>query len=78
MPSNRSAGSSSATTARPTGRSQLILLRELGDPVIAGKARIAWDGLSRACHHHSYELQPTVGEVRGLVMAVKEIVEQGK
>jgi hypothetical protein len=61
------------TAARPTGRSQLILLRELGDPVIAAKARIAWGGLSRACHHHSYELQPTVREVRALVLLVREI-----
>ena len=61
------------TTGRPTARSQLVLLRELGDPEIAAAARVAWDGLSRACHHHSYELQPTVREVRALVELVREI-----
>jgi hypothetical protein len=66
------------TMARPTGRSQLILLRELDDPEIAAKAQVAWDGLSRACHHHSYELQPSVGEVRVLTKLVKEVAGQGK
>lgn len=61
------------TVGRPTFRSQLVLLRELGDPVVAERARVAWDGLSRACHHHSYELQPTVTEVRILVGRVKDV-----
>lgn len=66
------------TVARPTFRSQLVLLRELGDPVVADRARVAWDGLSRACHHHSYELQPTVGEVRTLTNLVKEVTGVGE
>ncbi len=65
------------TSARPTFRSQLILLRELGDPVVADNARVAWDGLSRACHHHSYELQPTAREVRGLVDVVRNVGGRG-
>ena len=60
---------------RPTFRSQLVLLRELGDPVVAERARVAWDGLSRACHHHSYELQPMVAEVRCHILKAKEVVE---
>ena len=63
------------TDARPTFRSQLVLLRELGDPVVAEQARVAWDGLSRACHHHSYELQPTVTEVRCHITTVKKVLE---
>lgn len=63
------------TGVRPTFRSQLVLIRELGDPVVAEQARVAWDGLSRACHHHSYELQPTVTEVRCHILKVKEFVE---
>ncbi len=39
---------------RPTMRSQLILLRELGDREVGRKAQVAWDGLSQACHHHAY------------------------
>ena len=63
------------TTLRPTGRSQLILVRELGNPVEAAKAQIAWDGLSRACHHHSYELQPPVAEVRTLLQLVRAVTK---
>lgn len=63
------------TVARPKFRSQLVLLRELGDPVVAERGRVAWDGLSRACHHHSYELQPSPTEVRGLTKAVTEFLK---
>lgn len=66
------------TVARPTGRSQLILIRELGDVDVAAKAQTAWDGLSRACHHHSYELQPSSAEVRMHIRAVREISGWGK
>lgn len=66
------------TIARPTGRSQLILIRELGDADVAANAQTAWDGLSRACHHHSYELQPSSAEVRMHIRAVREISGWGK
>jgi len=62
---------------RPSMRSQLILLREIGDSEIGPTAQIAWDGLSRACHHHAYELQPTVDEVHGLVNLVRQIALAG-
>jgi len=58
---------------RPTMRSQLIILRELGDRQIGGRAQVAWDGLSQACHHHAYDLQPTIDEVRGLVLLVHQV-----
>lgn len=61
----------------PSMRSQLILLREIGDSEIGRKAQIAWDGLSRACHHHAYELQPTGDEVRGLANLVRQIALAG-
>lgn len=62
------------TTARPSFRSQLVLLREFGDPAVAERARVAWDGLSRACHHHSYELQPTAAEVRCHIITIKKVL----
>jgi hypothetical protein len=31
----------------------------------------AWDHLSRACHHHAYELTPTLGEARDLLTRVQ-------
>jgi hypothetical protein len=56
-------------------RSKIILLRQLGDPVVGHKAQLAWAGLSNACHHHAYELQPTAAEVRSLLRLVAEIGE---
>ncbi|MEV0328953.1 hypothetical protein AB0H63_21255 [Micromonospora echinospora] len=44
---------------------QLLALRAYTDPETALVARIAWHGLSRAMHHHAYELAPTVTELRG-------------
>jgi len=52
---------------RASMRCRLIYLRVLGDVVSAERACVAWDGLSRACHHHAYELAPTPGEVRHLL-----------
>jgi len=60
---------------RPTTRCQLILLRH-DDPEIGRFAQIAWDGLSRACHHHACELQPTVGEVRSLIRLVQRVADE--
>jgi hypothetical protein len=58
---------------RASMRSTIILLRQLDDPVVGHKAQAAWAGLSNACHHHAYELQPTAAEVRSLLKLVAEI-----
>ena len=50
-------------------RQQLICLREYMDPARAGEIAHAWSALSRACHHHPYELAPTVGELEGWMAA---------
>ena len=34
-------------------------------------AKRVWHGLSRAVHHHAYELEPSVAEVRQLVKQVR-------
>ena len=53
-------------------RAQLICLREyLADDELAGRVHHAWNALSRACHHHPYELAPTVGELRDWLDAVE-------
>lgn len=57
----RSAGASSD---RATMHSRLIVVRVLHGDQVANRAAIAWMGLSTACHHHAYELTPTVDEVR--------------
>ena len=46
-------------------RTQLICLRSyLEDAGLAARAGHAWSALSRACHHHRYELAPTSGELQ--------------
>lgn len=45
---------------------QLLCLTEyLNDADIALEAHHVWSALSRACHHHPYELAPTAGELEG-------------
>jgi hypothetical protein len=52
---------------------QLICLRVAyeDDPALFTGLASAWDQLSRACHHHAYELTPTITEVRDLIGRVK-------
>jgi hypothetical protein len=47
-------------------RAQLLLLPlpQFAGPEAARLAREAWLGLSRAAHHHAYELAPTAAELR--------------
>ena len=43
---------------------QLACLGEvLSDPSVIADVRSAWASLSRACHHHHYELEPTAAEL---------------
>jgi hypothetical protein len=45
-------------------RPQLICLREyLDDPALAADVQHSWNSLSETCHHHPYELAPSVGEL---------------
>jgi len=41
------------------------------DPVLVSGLAGAWDQLSRACHHHAYELTPTTTEVRHLISCLR-------
>ncbi|WP_406032210.1 hypothetical protein OG801_27335 [Nocardioides sp. NBC_00163] len=43
------------------------------DPDLARTARYAWLGLSELCHHHAYELTPTVGQARHLLEMVTRV-----
>src|SRR5688500_8649034 len=40
-------------------RAQLLCLPTFVDRSVAVSASVAWAELSRACHHHAYELPPT-------------------
>ena len=47
-------------------RSRLAVLHALDKTGFDRTAEYAWNALSRACHHHSYELSPTISELRHL------------
>ena len=56
-------------------RTQLICLRSyLEDAPLAARAGHAWSALSRACHHHPYELAPTAGELQSWFSVVRDLV----
>jgi hypothetical protein len=60
-----------------TTRAQLICLRQYWfDKREAGRIHLAWVGLSRACHHHPYELAPTAGELEGWFGVVEGMITQ--
>lgn len=57
----------------PTTTSKLVALAALHGSAVSEHAKQVWHGLSRAVHHHAYELQPSVGEVRHLVVQVRTV-----
>jgi hypothetical protein len=58
---------------RPSTGSKLVVLSALRGEAIGETAVRSWAGLSRACHHHAYELQPSVMEVRHLIDEVRKL-----
>ncbi|ULN48889.1 hypothetical protein MI170_05800 [Mycolicibacterium goodii] len=61
------------TDRSPTTSSKLVVLGALRGEPLGEKAKRVWHGLSRAVHHHAYELQPSVAEVRSLVCQVRDV-----
>jgi hypothetical protein len=59
-----------------TMRAQLAVLRrpEYAGVRMATDVAAAWLALSRACHHHAYELSPTVAELRSWSRIVRRTV----
>lgn len=55
-------------------RAQLLLLPRYADPATGRRATHAWAALSRASHHHSYELGLTATELGHLRDEVRDIV----
>jgi hypothetical protein len=45
----------------------------LRDQEAARDASYAWSALSRACHHHAYELPPTASELRALIDLTRRV-----
>lgn len=45
----------------------------LSDTALAERASYAWWALTRACHHHPYDLAPTPPELADLLDAVGDL-----
>lgn len=54
-----------------SARAQFICLAEYAEPESAAAVSSAWSALSRACHHHVYELPPTAAELKGWLDVVE-------
>ncbi len=67
---------SSSTVGHPTVRSKIVALGAVRGASVGEKTRRVWHGLSRAVHHHAYELQPSIMEIRQLVMAVRQLAQR--
>lgn len=57
-----------------TTRSKLLILRVLDRPDSADKAAVAWHRLSKACHVHAFEMQPSAAEVENMCGVVAELL----
>lgn len=57
-------------------RAQLLVLGHYASEQAAAHASQAWLGLSRAAHHHAYELAPTAAELRGWLTLVRQLIAE--
>lgn len=58
----------------PSTRSKLVVLRALHGAAKGDPAEQVWHRLSRACHHHASDLQPSSGEIRRLVTLTRGLL----
>lgn len=56
-------------------RAQLLCLRDYADEQTAERAAHAWYALTRACHHHAYDLPPTGAELTNWIDDVAAVTE---
>ena len=61
-------------TEEASMRAQLLCLEGYLSSAAARQAHLVWAALSRASHHHAYELQPTREELLAWFQAVGEVV----
>lgn len=59
-------------------RSKLTVLQVAyeQDPDVVLQAEYAWNALSRACHHHAFELTPSGSEVRHVIDLVAALIDR--
>lgn len=62
---------------RASRATQLACLEQfLRDTELVRGVRTAWAALSRACHHHPYELAPTAPELEHWLDAVDDLINR--
>jgi hypothetical protein len=59
-----------------SARAQLLCLPTFAPTEAAHEASYIWFALTRACHHHLYELAPTVGELEDWLREVDGILDR--
>ncbi len=60
----------------PTSTQLICMRMTAADAALPARLHEAWGALSRACHHHPYELAPTAGELVGWIDVVEEFARQ--
>jgi cytochrome c5 len=60
--------------SRASARAQLLALPTYAPTEPSLAARYLWSALTRACHHHPYELAPTAGEVAGWLEETERVI----
>ena len=64
----------SPIVAQCSAAAQLLVLPSyMRDQEAARDAAYAWSALSRACHHHAYELPPTASELHALIRLTRRV-----
>lgn len=58
-----------------SAKAQLLALMSYVDESVAEEASHTWWALSRATHHHAYELSPTVDELRVWLESVDQLLK---
>jgi hypothetical protein len=59
---------------RCANRPRLLCLREYVPDELAERTAFLWATLSRACHHHPYELSPTSDEISGWIDDAESVI----
>jgi len=62
-------------TEKASTRAQLLCLERYLSPAVARQGYQSWTALSRASHHHAYELPPTRDELLGWLEGVGALID---
>ena len=62
--------------SRVNHRSRFILLRTERAEDLAREGHSMWSALSTLCHYHPYDLVPSAGDIRQLLIAVRDWLDR--